>query len=155
MSAPKLELVVQSPLWGQKKIWAKLFEPALLPVLHAAGIAATKPVHVCLLLSDDKGIAQHNRQWRGKTGPTNVLSFPVPDIVRQSGFLGDIIMSFQTLEREARSQEKTLQQHALHLFVHGFLHLLGHDHVEETKAKAMEGLERKILLELGQPDPYE
>ena len=127
---------------------------AACAVLSSTGVPA-EPVQICVVLSDDDSVAYQNKQWRGKDKPTNVLSFPVPDIVRKKGFLGDIIMSFEALEREAMEQEKTLQNHALHLFVHGLLHLLGYEHEKDEEAQLMEGLETKILLELGLPDPYE
>jgi probable rRNA maturation factor len=154
MGAIELELVVQVPAWGDAKQWEDIFLPAAETVLRSKqGLA--NPVQVCVLLSDDARISFHNKQWRGKDKPTNVLSFPAAEIVRNKGFLGDIIMSFETLQREAQDQGKPLAQHALHLFVHGLLHLLGFDHETEADAQVMESLEKKILLELGQPDPYE
>ena len=154
MSAVELELVVQAAAWGPAKKWEKLFLPAAEAVLaYAQNPAPT--AQLCVLLSDDRRITLHNKQWRGKDKPTNVLSFPSPGIVRQKGFFGDIILSHETIEREAVEQGKSLFQHALHLFVHGFLHLLGHDHENEADAQIMETIEKKILLELGEPDPYE
>lgn len=154
MGAVEIELVVQAPAWGEAKKWEQLFLPAAkIAIVSAQGLA--NPVQICVLLSDNQRIAFHNKQWRGKTNPTNVLSFPAPGIVREKGFLGDIIMSIETLQCEAKDQGKPLSQHALHLFVHGLLHLLGHDHENQKDAQVMESMEKKILLELGQPDPYE
>jgi probable rRNA maturation factor len=154
MGAVEIELVVQAPAWGGTKEWEQIFLPAAeIAISSTPGL--TDPVQLCVLLSDDQRIAFHNKQWRGKSSPTNVLSFPAPGLVREKGFLGDIIMSIETLQREAKDQRKPLSQHALHLFVHGLLHLLGHDHGNAGDAQVMESMEKKILLELGQPDPYE
>jgi probable rRNA maturation factor len=150
----ELDLMVQTPQWGNKQDWLKLFQPAAEAVSHRLPETPT-PLHISVLLADDAQIAFHNRQWRGKQGPTNVLSFPSSQIMRDKGFLGDIIMSIETLQVEAQNQHKPVHQHALHLFVHGLLHLLGYGHEKEPDAQVMEGLEKKILLELGQPDPYE
>ena len=115
-------------------------------------------VEVSVLYTDDSEVARLNAGWRGKSLPTNVLSFPAPpDQPVPDGEprpLGDIVLASGVVAREAAEQGKTLAHHALHLVVHGMLHLLGHDHVEDAEAETMEGLERMILAELGIADPY-
>jgi probable rRNA maturation factor len=113
-----------------------------------------------VLLCDDATIAALNAQWRGREGPTNVLSFPAPPAsdasVSESGavHLGDIAIACETVVREAREQGRTVSQHLAHLAVHGFLHLLGYDHQTDGEAEHMEALERDILATLGISDPY-
>ena len=132
---------------------------------HAAFLAtalALPPVEVSLVLGDDALLAALNAEYRAKTGPTNVLSFPALDLLPDAppsglfagALLGDIVMSFDTLAREAQDGGISLSAHSLHLFTHGLLHLLGHDHMAEEEAARMEGLETKLLLAAGLDDPY-
>ena len=126
-------------------------ESFALRVLAHAARGEGAPGALAVLLSDDAALRALNAQWRGQDKPTNVLSFPAPE-----GFgLGDIALAFETAEREAREQGKTLAAHVAHLLVHGFLHLLGYDHETEADAEAMEARERDILAALGVSDPYE
>ncbi|AKH20800.1 rRNA maturation RNase YbeY [Sedimenticola thiotaurini] len=99
---------------------------------------------------------QLNREYRGKDRPTNVLSFPfeAPDVV-ESDLLGDLVICAPVVEDEAREQQKPLEAHWAHLLVHGVLHLLGFDHINEEEAETMESLEVEILATLGFPDPYQ
>lgn len=96
-----------------------------------------------------------NREYRGKDYPTNVLSFPfeVPEGI-ELPLLGDLVICRQVMEREAKEQQISLSSHWAHLAVHGTLHLLGYDHIEETEAEEMEGLETQIMQKLGFEDPY-
>ncbi|AXU95976.1 MAG TPA: rRNA maturation RNase YbeY [Erwinia persicina] len=96
-----------------------------------------------------------NHTYRGKDKPTNVLSFPFeapPGI--ELPLLGDLIICRQVVEQEAREQEKALEAHWAHMVIHGSLHLLGYDHIEDDEAEEMESLETEIMLALGYPDPY-
>ncbi|OOS01465.1 rRNA maturation RNase YbeY [Canicola haemoglobinophilus] len=96
-----------------------------------------------------------NLTYRGKDKPTNVLSFPFecPDEV-ELALLGDLVICRQVVEREAEEQEKPLMAHWAHMIVHGSLHLLGYDHIEDDEAEEMESLETGIMLGLGFADPY-
>jgi probable rRNA maturation factor len=111
-----------------------------------------EPPGVVILLADDAAVAKLNVQFRGKAGPTNVLSFPAP--ANPEGQIGDIALAYGVCAREAAEQGKTLEDHLCHLAVHGVLHLLGYDHEEDGEAEAMEALERSILETLGVADPY-
>jgi probable rRNA maturation factor len=132
---------------------------------HAANAAleaayrGPRPASLAILFTGDAAIAELNRQWRGKAKPTNVLSFPAPTGLPvppgEPTPLGDIVLAFGTVAREAEEQDKPLPHHATHLIVHGVLHLLGHDHETEGQAEDMEALERLILNDLGIEDPYE
>ena len=96
-----------------------------------------------------------NREYRGKDYPTNVLSFPfeVPEGI-ELPLLGELITFREVIKREAKEQQISLASHWAHLAVHGTLHLLGYDHIEEAEAEEMEGLESQIMQKLGFEDPY-
>jgi probable rRNA maturation factor len=128
-------------------------DPEALRLVRRAGALAvgTGKGALTILLTDDAHIADLNLQFRGRRGPTNVLSFPS----NEPGYLGDVAIAHGVVAREAREQQKTLAQHAAHLAVHGVLHLLGHDHVVTKEAEAMEGLEVRLLAKLKIADPYE
>lgn len=100
-----------------------------------------------------------NERFRGRPGPTNVLSFPfasppgAPSAPAPE--LGDVVLCAPVVNREARDQGKPRADHWAHLVVHGVLHLLGYDHDTPGAARRMEGIERRLLGDLGVPDPYE
>lgn len=102
---------------------------------------------------------QLNKEYRQKNMPTNVLSFPfdTPDIFKQHqqrNILGDVVVCALIVEAEAQQQNKTIEQHWAHMIVHGVLHLLNYDHINNDDASIMEALEVKILSQLGYPNPY-
>ena len=112
---------------------------------------------VSLVFTNDETIRGINAEWRSQDKPTNVLSFPAFPLVpgKMPGpMLGDIILAEETLTREAADLGKSFDDHLTHLLVHGFLHLFGYDHMEDDEAEKMEGLETRILAELGLSDPY-
>jgi probable rRNA maturation factor len=129
--------------------------------LAAAKAVSTPPAELAIVLGDDSGIQALNREWRGKNAPTNVLSFPAAHPGVRLGktrpaspYLGDIVIAYQTVAREAAAEGKPFNHHLAHLSVHGFLHLLGYDHENDRDAQTMERLERSILKRLAVPDPY-
>ncbi|MFC2992710.1 rRNA maturation RNase YbeY [Halomonas tibetensis] len=106
-------------------------------------------------LVDAEECRQLNRDYRGHDRPTNVLSFPFecpPGV--DLPLLGDLVICHPVVAAEAIEQDKGLRDHYAHMVVHGTLHLLGHDHIEDAEAEAMESLEREILASLGIDDPY-
>jgi probable rRNA maturation factor len=117
------------------------------------------PVELGVALADDAELRRLNRDYRGRDTPTNVLAFPAwepgtrvpPDA---PVLLGDVVLAFETVAREAAEQDKPFADHFRHLIVHGVLHLLGYDHVTQDEAATMETLETAILITLGVPDPY-
>ncbi|GAB3465579.1 rRNA maturation RNase YbeY [Azotobacter salinestris] len=108
-------------------------------------------------LVDEAEGRELNRTWRHKDYPTNVLSFPadIPDGLLDIPLLGDLVICVPVVEREAAEQDKAPDAHWAHLVIHGCLHLLGYDHIEDAEAEEMESLERDLLAELGYPDPYD
>ena len=120
------------------------------------GVRFTRGAELCVHLVGDSDIQALNAQWRKKDAPTNVLSFPAVDAARvaASPLLGDIFVAFETLQREAEDEEKPLPDHFQHLVIHGFLHLVGFDHIEPGEAETMEAVEVKALAKLGVADPY-
>ncbi len=126
---------------------------------HVLGMASTKlkvEGEAAILLTDDAEMLGLNRQWRGLDKPTDVLSFPGdgPEIPGQPQYLGDIAVGYETALRDAEAMERPFEAHIAHLLIHGFLHLLGYDHIEAEDAKVMEPLEAELLAGLGWPDPY-
>lgn len=121
-------------------------------VEEAARLALDKAGVVTVSLTDDETVADLNQRFRGKSGPTNVLSFPAAKTARP--FLGDVILAHGVCVREAAEQGKPIADHLRHLVIHGVLHLLGHDHIQDDEAEAMEAKERTLLAKLGVPDPY-
>lgn len=127
----------------------------MLETLRQSGARVTGAAELSILLTDDAEQHDLNRQWRGKDSSTNVLSFPqIEPFGPVTGILGDITMARETLEREAVDLGKSFEDHFTHLMVHGFLHILGYDHLTDEEAAEMEGLETRILAELGVEDPY-
>ncbi len=111
---------------------------------------------VSLVFTDDAHVRVLNSQYRGKDAPTNVLSFPAAPVIpgRFGPPLGDIVLAAETVAREADEGGLTIVDHLTHLIIHGFLHLLGHDHENDDEAIVMERLETAILERLGIADPY-
>jgi probable rRNA maturation factor len=121
--------------------------------------AGDGPVLLGVVLTDDAEQRDLNRTWRGKDSSTNVLAFALtdPDEPPPPGapvLLGDIVLAFETVAREAAEQSKPLGDHLAHLVVHGVLHLLGFDHESDAEAAIMEARETEILSRLGVPAPY-
>jgi len=109
---------------------------------------------ISILLSNNDHIKTLNRDYRQKDKPTNVLSFPMEGEFAH-GSLGDLALGLEIIAEEAREQNKSLADHFSHLIVHGFLHLLGYDHIDDTEAEEMEALEIQILGDMGIKNPYE
>jgi len=133
-------------------------ETGITAALNAVEISGQADVVV--LLTDDREMRALNKEYRKKDSATNVLSFPASKDMQMPGqgfgmtHLGDMALGLETCVREAKEQNKSLKNHVLHLSIHGALHLLGYDHMNDAEAEEMEALERDILKDLGVADPY-
>ncbi|THD37833.1 MAG: rRNA maturation RNase YbeY [Sphingomonas sp.] len=131
---------------------------------HGELLTSAAAIEVSVRLTSDDEVHTLNRQYRHKDKPTNVLSFPMvqPDLLETvtlnsddgEVLLGDIVLAHGVCEREAAERGITLEEHATHLIVHGTLHLLGYDHIDDREAEAMEAIETEALGQLGIADPY-
>ena len=110
---------------------------------------------IVVRIVDEQESAELNEQYRHKSGPTNILSFPVevPEGI-ELNLLGDLVVCAPVLEKEALEQHKTLNDHWAHIIVHGVLHLLGYDHLDDEEAELMENKEIAILKQLTIKNPY-
>ena len=154
MMAP--DFTIECDLWVQVPEAEALGARALLEAERLAGLLLLPEAEVCIVLTNDATIRELNKNWRKIDKATNVLSFPAANLkqLEKSPLLGDIILSYETLAREAGQESKTMADHYSHLVIHGFLHLLGFDHETEAEAEDMEALEIKILAALNIADPY-
>lgn len=148
MSA-RLEFVSEHEGWaglqGLETRAAQVVDAAL------ARLEAPRDGAAVVLLTDDETVQALNARFRGKDAPTNVLSFPAP---QAEGYPGDVALAYETCVAEALRDGKSLEDHAVHLVLHGVLHLNGMDHIKEDEAEEMEALERAALEAAGIADPY-
>jgi len=160
--APAIDIIVASVRWKAQRNAKALIKRA---IAAAASAAATTGGEVAIVLTDDAAIRTLNRDWRQNNAATNVLSFPAIVNGRGPGtrsrrtdrtphLLGDIVIAYETMAREAVAAHRPFRHHLAHLAVHGFLHLVGHDHAAEAEADAMEALEVAVLARLDVPNPY-
>jgi probable rRNA maturation factor len=148
----KIDVLVDSDRWKEA---AKMRAVVRRAIGRAAATVSTSGTELAIVLTDDSAIRELNRLWRGKDAATNVLSFPTKrKTADEPPHLGDIVLAYETIAREASAAHKPLAHHVAHLAVHGFLHLLGYDHEGGADAETMEQTERKILRGLHIPDPY-
>ena len=156
-------------VWGNSDFGQSEVEKAVDAAVRFAAVPELAdpavPVSVSIKLSDNAEVHALNREWRDKDKPTNVLSFPMLDDEELDALLagtydapeimlGDIILAYETCATEAAEKGIAIAHHATHLVIHGMLHLLGHDHIEDEKAELMEALEVKALASMGLRNPY-
>ena len=159
-SAWEITVTLPCPAWKAACPQAvRLARAAARLALERSAPAGSGPVELGITLTDDDAQRRLNRDYRGRDAATNVLAFPAaePAVVPPVGaplLLGDVVLAFESVRREADEQQKAFADHLRHLVVHGVLHLLGHDHESEREACAMETLETEILARMGVPDPY-
>lgn len=127
---------------------------------HALQALKIDTAIISIQIVNDIDMQHYNHSYRGKNNATNILSFPferppgLPEDADVDGFLGDIIICPTVLTKEAREQRKLLNHHWCHILIHGILHLVGYDHIDEADAAEMESLEISLLTELGIDNPY-
>lgn len=153
--------------WDGQTDWERIAADAVKAAfsVSAHGELADAPfaLSISIRLADDAEVHELNRQWRGKDKPTNVLSFPMLERAKLLALpadgppelLGDLALALETCRREAADKGISLEDHAVHLIIHGLLHLAGYDHeLGPAEAREMELLEIKALAQLGIADPY-
>ena len=152
-----IESSITVSLWDE--ILIKEFHEKLNKILYeiyerTGLISSNLKTLISISFSEDKKITELNNCFRQKQSATNVLSFPSNNIFKNQLFLGDIIFSIETIQREANRDNKSVSNHLIHLFIHAVLHLLGYNHETEQQAKKMEDLEVEILRNLRIDNPY-
>lgn len=150
-----VEVVRHGGAWDESAISDAVLELAAHAAFAEAMPGTPAPYEATVVLTDDAEMRELNREWRGKDAPTNVLSFPAGETLSEPVPLGDIVIAYETSLKEADEESITLSDHISHLVVHGMLHLLGFDHMDDDEAEKMEGLETRALASLGIADPYE
>ena len=128
--------------------------PSTLRAWAMAALEGATPGEITIRVVAEEESAALNGKFRHKPYPTNVLSFPYESEALSEQVLGDLVICAPVVAREAVEQNKQPHAHWAHMVVHGVLHLLGHDHIQEEEAERMEMKERQILARLGFPDPY-
>ena len=128
--------------------------PSTLRAWAMAALEGATPGEITIRVVAEEESAALNGKFRHKPYPTNVLSFPYEAEAPSEQVLGDLVICAPVVAREASEQNKEPHAHWAHMVVHGVLHLLGHDHIQEEEAERMEAKERQILARLGFPDPY-
>jgi len=141
-----IDIAVQSDVWADSQGLIHNSIRAVLNVLDTPRVG-----ELSIVLSDNAQVKVLNREYRGKNKPTNVLSFPISP---PAPMLGDIVLAYETVEREATEKGAAFEAHMMHLLIHGFLHLQGYDHENESDAEVMEALEIKALKTLKISNPY-
>ena len=153
-----LEATIVRSLWDDSVI--TIFEKKIIKTLldifkSSKSVFLKNNILISILFSGDGQVTELNKYYRNINKPTNVLSFPYKQINTKSKiFLGDIVFSSQTIIEEAKRDNKNLEDHLIHLFIHGVLHLLGYEHETEDDAYIMESLEIKVLNNLSIDNPY-
>jgi probable rRNA maturation factor len=163
----KLEIAIEADEeWDSSCSWEELARSAAEAAIAESAypdLATVRPVEISVRLTSDSQVQALNAEWRGKDKPTNVLSFPMAEpyelqaetFIAREMLLGDIILAHGVCASEARDKGISLENHAVHLMVHGTLHLLGHDHHDDDEAADMEAREIRALERLGIANPYE
>lgn len=148
-----IDIAIEIEAWNGVDGLDALARNAVDAAMAASGETLTADTEVSIVLCDDAFIQTLNAKWRGQDKPTNVLSFPA-DFEDYAPALGDIVIAYETVAREAADEGKSLRDHLSHMIVHGFFHLLGFDHEDEAEAEEMEAAEVEALAALGIASPY-
>lgn len=156
MTQLELDILIESDGWGDADMLTVLADRAVSAACDVLHLSFAVPQELSIVFTDDTAIRVLNADYRQKDKATNVLSFPQSDdpMTDPSGLLGDIVLADETVRREADQLDRSFEDHLTHLLVHGFLHLLGYDHITSEEADEMEQLEIAILDKLDIDDPY-
>lgn len=151
-----IDIIKEAGDWPDEDSLHKLAEDVIHTSWEHLGLEK-KTTELSLVFTNDAAIRQLNADWREMDKPTNVLSFPAFPIkagAQPGPMLGDIVIAYETVKREAEEEYKEFSHHLTHMIVHGFLHLAGYDHEDDEEAEVMEAHERAILHALNIADPY-
>ena len=146
-----VDLIVEDEAWSGLESLSRLVEAAIAAA--CAELADYQTGVVAILLTGDDRLTDLNKSFRGKSGPTNVLSFP--GTAGMDNHLGDVAIAWGVVTREAASRNIEVRDHLRHLIIHGFLHLQGYDHVSDEDAEIMESIECRALARLDVANPYQ
>jgi probable rRNA maturation factor len=152
-----IDISIEGGDWPPEGVLSNLAEQALRAAVDELELAILAGTEISIVFTDDAHIRALNKEWRRKDKATNVLSFPAMPVrqgVALPPVLGDVVLASETIRHEANLEEKPFEHHLTHLMVHGFLHIIGHDHETDAEADEMEAAERRILARLAIPDPY-
>lgn len=154
------EVITQSDAWSEStNLVEATIQKAVACVAALPEVMTDRRQSVSIVLSDDDLVRQLNKTHRGFDKPTNVLSFPSAqgpfELEEEGHYLGDVVLAFETIEKEANDLKRSKSDHLSHLVIHGLLHLLGYDHETDQEARLMEQLEISLLANLGIANPYE
>ncbi len=163
----KTDITIAEKLWKAYPNISRQIKSIIKQIAPQTPLLAIRKIELSILLTNDKQVQELNKDYRHKDRPTNVLSFPLLDgkkikngdlrkldLTMEYLAIGDIVIAYQSVLKEAKEQNKTFEDHLTHLLIHSLLHLIGFDHEKEQDAKIMENLEVKILSNLGIKNPY-
>ncbi len=156
MTSPAMDIDITRETSSEQ--WSEIQDSEIITLLETASSYLSdysfENSEVSVVLSTSQNVHQLNLQYREKDKPTNILSFPINDNGNTDGPLGDLVLAYEVVKEEAKNEDKSFQDHTTHLLLHGLLHLLGHDHIEDEEAETMEALEIKVLGAMGIKNPY-
>lgn len=150
------DVLIDDARWSGRMDVEALVNSVVDKTLQVTRARLSREAEASFTFADDRRIRELNEIWRKKDAATNVLSFPATDSasLATSPLLGDVVLAYETIERESIDEGKLFEHHAAHMIAHGFLHLIGFDHEDDAQADEMEGVESKVLCGLGMPDPW-
>ena len=150
------DILIDDARWSGRMDVEGVVNSVVAKALQVTKVVLNRDAEASFTFADDARIRELNAIWRKKDSATNVLSFPAADgaALKTSQLLGDVVLAYETIDREAIEEGKPFADHAAHMIAHGFLHLIGFDHEDDAQADEMEGVESRVLSGLGMPDPW-
>jgi probable rRNA maturation factor len=150
------DILLEDQRWAGRMDIDSVVNSVVQTALEVTNVTLNEMAEASFTFADDKRLQELNKIWRKKDSPTNVLSFPAAEgaALKTSPLLGDVVLAYETIDREASEEGKVFTHHAAHMIAHGFLHLIGFDHENDVQADEMERVETKVLSRLGMPDPW-
>lgn len=147
-----INFIPQHPAWNELDFDVQGYGTEIIQRATRFDLNLDAPLELSIMLANDAKLKELNEYFRDIDKPTNVLAFPYDD--SDEIYLGDVAISYETVYKEAKEQEKQFQHHFAHMLLHGFLHLLGYDHINDKEREEMEALEISILNNFNILNPY-